>query len=106
MKIQGRKSQQIGGLGPISIPAHTDSSPVEEVKPAGDRVEIGSTQQLHRLNEAIQAMPSVRTEKVEGLRDAIEGGNYYVESDKLARKVVDDTLSEALLSQLNAKKNL
>jgi flagellar biosynthesis anti-sigma factor FlgM len=105
MKIQGRKSQQIGGLGPIGIPAHNDSSPVEELKPAGDRVEIGSSPQLSRLNDIVKAMPSVRTERVQGLRGAIEEGSYWVESDKLARKVVHETLSVALLSQMNAKKN-
>lgn len=101
MKIEGRKSQQFGSIGPISVPVAAELAPVEEATPpaAGDSVDITAAHQLHKLQEAVQAMPAVRMEKVEGLRGAIEDGSYYVESEKLARKVVDDTLTEALLQK-------
>jgi anti-sigma28 factor (negative regulator of flagellin synthesis) len=41
-------------------------------------------------------MPGVRVEKVEVLRDAVEEGSYYVESDKLARRVVNEHLQDAV----------
>jgi len=98
MKIQGRKSPQISSLGPISMPAPAAGTPAAEpTPPADDQVELASAQQLRTLNQAVQALPSVRTEKVEVLRGAIEEGSYFVESDKLARKVVDEVLSEALM---------
>jgi anti-sigma28 factor (negative regulator of flagellin synthesis) len=40
---------------------------------------------------------------VEDLKEAIEDGSYHVESHKLAKKVVDDVLSEALMNQLEGK---
>lgn len=104
MKIQGRKSSQIGSLGPLGAPAaQAESKPAEAAQPATDQVDISSSAQLRKLSETVKALPSVRTDKVEGLRDAIEDGSYHVESEKLARKVVDDVLSEALLKQFQAK---
>lgn len=102
MKIQGRKNQPLGAFGPIGMPASPEaSSPAEETAPVGDRVDLTSTQQLRKYNEVASAMPSVRLEKVAGLKGAIEEGSYYVETEKLARKVVDEALSEALLEQMS-----
>ena len=106
MKIQGRKNQSVGALGPIGIPTSQPPQPIQEAEPpapAGDQVNLASTTQVRQLNATIQAMPAVRAEKVEGLRDAIGEGSYYVESDKLARKVVDDILAEALASEMQGK---
>ena len=104
MKIQGRKSQQMGSLGPISIPVQAEPAGASEpVNVATDIVDLSSTQQLRKLRETVEAMPAVRAEKVEGLKGAIEGGNYHIESDKLAKKVVDEVLAEALLKEKQAK---
>ena len=51
------------------------------------------------LGETLKAMPSVRTEKVEELRQSIDEGEYYVESDKLAKKVVDEALSDIVVNK-------
>lgn len=104
MKIQGRK-QPIGAMGPISLPAAAEpaASPESAMPTPGDQVDLDSTGLIRKLAQAAQALPSVRTEKVEELRDAIEDGSYHVESEKLARKVVDDVLTEALMSQLPQK---
>lgn len=105
MKIQGRKSQQLGALGPINIPAQPEATPAaEQVSVGGDEVSLSSTQQLRKLRATVDALPAVRAEKVEDLKDAIEDGSYYVESHKLAKKVVDEVLSEALMNQLEGKK--
>ena len=107
MKIQGRKSQQMGALGPISIPAHPEPAPAEpvNVEMGADRVDLTATGHLRKLRETIEAMPAVRTEMVEGLKGAIEEGSYYVESQKLAKKVVDEVLAEALLKDMQEKQN-
>ena len=100
MKIQGRKNQPLGAFGPIGMPASPEASPPpDEAASVSDQVDLTSTQQLRKYNEVASAMPSVRIEKVAGLKGAIEEGSYYVETEKLARKVVDDALSEALLEQ-------
>lgn len=105
MKIQGRKNTPMGPLGPISVPVTQEAMAPAEVGAAelGDRVDLGSTQELKQLHAAVQAMPSVRTGRVADLRGAIEEGSYHVESDKLARKVVDEVLSEALLQQARSR---
>ena len=105
MKIQGRKNPMVTSLGPLSLPAAAEAAPsVEQTTPAvGDSVDLSATQQLRSLNQALQSIPEVRIEKVEGLRGAIEEGNYYVESDKLARKVVDEVLTEALIEESQSR---
>ncbi len=104
MKIEGRKNQQVGNImGPVTVHVPSDAAPVEEssAPAAGDKVELTSAS-IGNLKEMAQAMPSVRADKVEVLRDAIEDGSYYVESEKLARKVVDEVLAEAVLKERNA----
>lgn len=107
MKIQGRKGQSIQSMGPIQLPATQESGPAaqaEETLRLDDSVELQSSAQVRQLAQAVQAMPTVRTEKVDGLRDAIEEGSYYVESDKLARRVVEETLRDALAGQGRPRK--
>jgi flagellar biosynthesis anti-sigma factor FlgM len=104
MKIHGRKTPQLGTIGPMGGSAPSEEAPEVEAPQAGsDRVNLSSTQRIKQLSQSVQAMPSVRIEKVEGLRVAIEEGHYHVESDELARKVVDEVLNEALLSGQWAK---
>ncbi|MEN6626584.1 MAG: flagellar biosynthesis anti-sigma factor FlgM [Candidatus Sumerlaeia bacterium] len=96
MKIQGRKQiSPLGPTGPLTGPSFHEVENVQEPA-ADDQVDLSSTQQLRRLNAAVQELPEVRMEKVEGLRGQIEEGNYYVETEKLARKVVDEALNEML----------
>jgi negative regulator of flagellin synthesis FlgM len=104
MKIQGRKNQSISPMSILGAPTAGPTSQVEAAEPpAGDSVELASTTQVRQLNAMVQAMPTVRTEKVQGLRGAIEEGSYYVESDKLAKKVVDEALAEVLMAQRESK---
>lgn len=35
-------------------------------------------------------------EKIEDIRDAVEEGSYHVESEKLAKSVVDEALQDAI----------
>jgi negative regulator of flagellin synthesis FlgM len=99
MKINGRKSQQVGPMGPLQPPVQAGEIGEAASPESNDSVDLSSTRELNQLNRAVQSMPSVRTKKVEGLRDAIDEGEYYVESDKLARKVVHDVLTEALINE-------
>lgn len=101
MKIQGRKGHQLGPMGPLGGPPPAQESAPVDAPDGADRVDLTSTQKLRQLEQMVSAMPSVRTEKVEGLRGAIEEGSYHVESEKLARKVVDEALSQALLIQIH-----
>jgi negative regulator of flagellin synthesis FlgM len=100
MKINGRKNiPPVGPLGPTSSPAPAQAGQESQPVQAEDRVELTSAPQVGELSRIAQALPSVRVEKVADLRGEIEGGNYWVESDKLARKVVDEALSDALIDK-------
>ena len=74
----------------------------EQPAPIADQVNLASTTQIRKLAEVANAMPAMRTEKVENLRGAIDEGNYYVESDKLARKVVDEAINDMLAKEIRA----
>lgn len=100
MKINGRKNAgQIGPLGPISVPNAAEEAGSADAPAAGDQVNLSNTQELKQLNAAVKAMPSVRTEKVSDIKEQVDDGSYYVESEKLARRVVDEVLSEELLKK-------
>jgi negative regulator of flagellin synthesis FlgM len=103
MKITGRKSQplgQTGALSPLTGPASQESNEAAEIPAApADSVSLASSTEVRRLAQAAAALPSVRTEKVVELRGQIDEGSYYVESDKLARKVVDEAIHEILAGQ-------
>lgn len=104
MKIHGRKTGPIDAVNPFAGSAPlAEASPAEAPPSAGDIVDLSSTKEVRNLKETVRAMPSVRVEKVEGLRDAIEEGSYYVESEKLARKVVIEVLSDELRCRSQGK---
>ena len=103
MKITGRKTPQAGAVGPLGTPpAAGEANQPEAPEPISDQVDLTSTAEIREHGAAVRAMPSVRIEKVEGLRDAIDDGQYHVESEKLARKVVDDALSDIVANRLQA----
>lgn len=51
---------------------------------------------IERYRKEVEKLPDVREEKVDDLRDAVEKGDYYVESEKIARRVVEEALKEAV----------
>jgi flagellar biosynthesis anti-sigma factor FlgM len=101
MKITGRKSQPAGPLSPMTGPVADDASQVEPAGPEleSDSVDMASSTQVGKLAQAVQAMPNVRPGKVEELREQIDDGSYYVESPKLAHKVVDEALSDIMAGE-------
>lgn len=70
--------------------------PLRELRIAdGPHGDDHGNEKLGDYKNRVDALPDVRDEKVDDLRDAVETGNYFVESDKLAKKVVDDAIREA-----------
>ncbi len=94
MKIQGRKSVSIGPGAPSSVPGQAQAEPVANV--AGDTIEISTPGQVGKLSSTIAGLPDVRMEKIEDIRGAVEEGSYHVESEKLAKSVVDEALQDAI----------
>jgi len=53
-------------------------------------VEISSRDGIKRYKDAISTLPKVREEEVQALREAIEQGNYQVNSKKVGIKVLEE----------------
>lgn len=102
MKIRGNNSIPNGPFGPAPASPPTETSETPEPA-AGDQIEISTeSRDVQALKDAIGAMPEVRLEKIEVLKDAIEDGSYYVESETLAKHVVN----EVLLAELHRGKRI
>lgn len=60
-----------------------------------DRVELSSdSRMIRKIQEAAQAAPDVRAERVAALKEKIENGTYQVSSDEIAGKMVREFLLE------------
>jgi negative regulator of flagellin synthesis FlgM len=105
MKIQGRKNIGVGAVGPISIPGQAAIDKTQETSEvSGDSLEISSaSREVSGLREAAKGIPDVRMEKMQDIRGQVEEGSYYVESEKLAKAVVDEALQDAVRRHRRAK---
>jgi negative regulator of flagellin synthesis FlgM len=101
MKISGRKSQSIGPMGPLTGLAQSEEAAeaAQTQEAVTDQVNLASSTEVRKLAQTAEALPTMRMEKVEGLRGQIDDGSYYVESEKLARKVVDEALQDILAEE-------
>lgn len=64
----------------------TSSSLTPAEKPV-DKVSLSDT--LSQLEQALAEVPVVDTAKVESIKQAIEDGSYQIDSQELARKMID-----------------
>jgi negative regulator of flagellin synthesis FlgM len=71
--------------------AETTANPVKTGGDAAmDKISLTATAtQLQSLQQKIAALPAVDEQKVAALRAAIEDGSYQVDSQKLARNMID-----------------
>ena len=51
---------------------------------------------MSRIREAIRNTPDVRSDRVEAVRQKLRSGNYQVDAEKLAEKVLTESLREDL----------
>lgn len=100
MKISGRKN--VKPVSPLGGPAET-TQPEKTTKPAaaaqgkGDSISLSdASQNLKSLKETVDVMPDVRTERVTEIKTAVDDGQYQVHSEKIAKKLVNESLSESL----------
>lgn len=98
MKIQGNKPPEGQEISHNAQKiARTDNkekaaAPVSEnPRPSGDRVDIsGKGKEIADLMATIQQMPDVRNDKVQALKEAIESGNYHIDTKKIAQKLLEE----------------
>jgi negative regulator of flagellin synthesis FlgM len=64
---------------------------------SGDNVDISSmARQMNRAKGLLDSVPDVRTEKVVKLKTDIEHGNYQVDAGKVAEKMIERAVRDAL----------
>ena len=59
---------------------------------AGNRASLT----MSRIREAIRNTPDVRSDRVEAVRQKLRSGDYQVDAEKLAEKVLTESLREDL----------
>ncbi|MCC6501681.1 MAG: flagellar biosynthesis anti-sigma factor FlgM [Deltaproteobacteria bacterium] len=101
MKIGGKKPGSVGTDNFINRAG--DSSNVKKNSGAqggtssSDNVDISSrARQMNRAKSLLDSVPDVRTEKVGRLKTDIERGNYHVDAGKVAERMIERAVRDAL----------
>lgn len=64
---------------------------------SGDRVELsGRSKEMAKAHEAVAAAPEVRQQKVQEIKESIASGQYEVNADKVAQKMIVNFLEEII----------
>lgn len=62
---------------------------------ASDQISVSDlSREISKIHEEIRNNPDIRPEKVREIREKIEDGTYYVSSDEIAGKIIDDILNQ------------
>ena len=100
MKVNGNNPHQHGNAVPLQLTVHADETDVPVADLASGRgFDVSSARVLNRLARVVESISGIRAEKVELLRKQIKEDRYHIGSDMLARKVIDDVLTEALVNK-------
>lgn len=100
MKISGRKNiKQVSPLDGSAEPIKSEKAtePEAAAKDKADNLNLSdASKNLMKLKETVDVMPEVRTERVTEIKTAVDDGQYHVQSEKIAKKLVNESLSESL----------
>jgi negative regulator of flagellin synthesis FlgM len=67
-------------------------------RPVEDNVELSqSARDVQYANDMIKTIPDVREDKVAQLKSAIENGTYRIDSEKIAEKMLNESIINDLL---------
>ncbi len=87
---QYQKTEKVEDRAPEKAAAANNLVPEEKVN-------LSTTaKDVQNLKNAISKLPDVREEKVQALKDQIEKGTYRVDADKVADKMVGESLIDLL----------
>lgn len=66
-------------------------------QPDSDRLELSTrSREISHLDELIRSTPDIREEKVEQIREELEGGTYNVKAEKIAEKIIGGILLDEI----------
>jgi flagellar biosynthesis anti-sigma factor FlgM len=84
-------SQAVPAKRSDSVRETTGNTPTSSVPPATDQVKVSErAEKIGQLVEKAKALPDVRQERVEELRQLIESGKYNVSSQQIAAAIISD----------------
>jgi negative regulator of flagellin synthesis FlgM len=70
-----------------------EASAAQNQVPTEDKVDLSAqSKEMNKIHEVLNATPDVRTEKVEALKKQVESGQYEVNSNSLAEKMLKEFL--------------
>ncbi len=73
-------------------PPKPGSKHTEPLGPPSDQIELSpETTERQRIQEAVSRLPDVREERIERLRQALDSGQYHIESEQIADALIRDT---------------
>lgn len=85
-----QKTDKVEGQAPEQSRAINNSSPEEKVN-------LSTTaKDVQALSKAISELPDVREDKVQELKDRIGKGAYKVDAEKIAEKMVGESILDTL----------
>jgi len=101
MKIGGKKPGAIGTENFINRANDSGNAKknggLQGGASSADNVDISSrARQMNRAKSLLDSVPDVRTEKVGRLKNDIERGNYHVDAGKVAERMIERAVRDAL----------
>lgn len=101
MKIGGKKPGAVGTENFINRANDSGNVKKNEGLQGGasssDNVDISSrARQMNRAKSLLDSVPDIRTEKVVRLKTDIERGNYHVDAGKVAERMIERAVRDAL----------
>ncbi|MBI5177979.1 MAG: flagellar biosynthesis anti-sigma factor FlgM [Nitrospinae bacterium] len=85
------KAAQTAGVSPKDTGATPASA-----QTASEKILVSDLgREVAKIHEQIKKTPDVRAEKVKELKDKIDSGSYYVSSDKIANKIIEDVVKNS-----------
>lgn len=104
MKISGRKPvsgpSPVGGVPRVPRADKAQTPPVEK---ATDVEISSSSREVTKARAVLAAFPDVRVEKVAEIKPLVDEGSYKVESQVVAKKMVDTSLRESARADKRAE---
>ncbi|MFH7321085.1 flagellar biosynthesis anti-sigma factor FlgM [Desulfurivibrio sp. D14AmB] len=83
---------------PVKRSQETAASAPTGAAQTGDRVDLSSsTQDIQRVKEVLAQTPEVRLEKIRALKGQIERGEYQVDAQAVADRMLQSLLSDSRL---------
>ena len=61
----------------------------------GDKVQLSNrSKEFAKASAVVESSPEIRTEKVDSLKAKVDSGEYKIDADQVAQKMVEEHLSE------------